>query len=169
MRQTLTLRKARPDDLSAIDRLLARSYPRLLAADYPPSVLVTAVPRLIRARPELIASGRYYVVEDGDGLLLGAGGWSMARGAGPGESGVAEVRHVATDPSATRRGVASAVVAFSMAQAGAGGARRMDCLSTRTAVPFYRRMGFRALGSTTVPLAPGIAIEVERMSRQLDD
>ena len=55
---TLTLRHATPSDLAAVDALLARSYPRLLAADYPPSVLVTAVPIIARARPELLASGR---------------------------------------------------------------------------------------------------------------
>ena len=55
---TLTLRHATPSDLAAVDALLARSYPRLLAADYSASVLVTAVPIIARARPELLASGR---------------------------------------------------------------------------------------------------------------
>ncbi len=38
MPDLLTLRPAVPADLSAVDALLARSYPKLLAPDYPPSV-----------------------------------------------------------------------------------------------------------------------------------
>ena len=70
MTQDIFLRVATPADLAAVDALLARSYPRLLAADYPPSVLVTALPLISRARPELLASGTYYVVEDGDILNI---------------------------------------------------------------------------------------------------
>lgn len=47
---TLILRPATLDDLAAVDRLLADSYPRLLAADYAPSVLVTALPIISRAQ-----------------------------------------------------------------------------------------------------------------------
>ena len=61
MAQSFSLRRANPDDLSALDLLLARSYPRLLKADYPPSVVVLALPIIVRARPELLASGRYFV------------------------------------------------------------------------------------------------------------
>lgn len=63
----LHLRLARPGDLSAVDALFAHSYARLIRADYPPSVLVTAVPRLARAQPALLASGRYWLAEtEGD-------------------------------------------------------------------------------------------------------
>lgn len=41
---SLTFRTALRGDLSAVDALMARSYAKLLAADYPPSVLVTALP-----------------------------------------------------------------------------------------------------------------------------
>lgn len=109
----LTVRLARPSDLAAVDGLLARSYPPLLAADYPPSVMVTALPIIARARPELLASGRYFLAFGAQGDLLGAGGWSVAA---PGRSDwpeveatgrqIAHVRHLATDPAAVRRGVA---------------------------------------------------------------
>ena len=76
MADTITLRLATPADLAAVDALLARAYPRLLAADYPPSVLVIAVPLIARARPELLASGRYWLACDSAGTVLAAGGWS---------------------------------------------------------------------------------------------
>lgn len=169
MTQTLSLRIARPDDLSAVDLLLSRSYPRLLARDYPPSALVTAVPLITRARPDLLASGRYYVVEDTAGRILGAGGWSLAvpaRRLGPDDARrVAHIRHVATDPEATRRGIGSAIMRWAMAAAVAEGVSGFECLSTRTAVPFYAALGFITAGQVDLTLAPGIVFPAVRMLR----
>ena len=165
---TVTLRPALAADIARIDVLLARSYPKLLKADYPPSVLVTALPLISRASPSLVASGRYYLAEDADGCLLGAGGWSIAAPGGGGETpGTAHVRHVATDPAALRRGVGRALMDEIVAAAGQAGARRLDCLSTRTAVAFYRAMGFDTLGTVEVALRPGIAFPAVRMQRAL--
>jgi GNAT superfamily N-acetyltransferase len=168
---TLTLRPASPADLSAVDALLARSYPRLLAADYPPSVMVLAVPIIARARPELLASGRYWLAEDPAGRLLGSGGWSArapsprdeAKGPRRSQQGVAHVRHVATDPDAVRQGVGRALMARVMAEARAAGFAQMECLSTRTAVPFYAAVGFHAVGPVHVNLAPGIDFPATQM------
>jgi GNAT superfamily N-acetyltransferase len=155
---TLTLRPARLADLAAVDLLLQRSYPRLLKADYPPSTLVCAVPLLVRANPRLLASGRYFLALRG-GRLLGAGGYS------PGAGGLAHIRHVATDPDALRQGIGAAVLRHVFAAAAGEGLRRFACLATRTAVPFYQSLGFRALGPVTVPLAPGIGFEAVQMIR----
>ena len=75
---TFAVRPATKSDMDAIDGLLSRSYPALLKADYAPSILVTAVPRMTKAQPALIKSGTYYVAEDPCGALLGAGGWTFA-------------------------------------------------------------------------------------------
>ena len=170
MTLTLILRAARLSDLSAVDTLLSRSYPRLLAMDYPPSVMVTALPIIARARPELLASGRYFLAFAQDGQLVGAGGWS---GAAPGRSDqpeqqatgtqIGHIRHVATDPSVVRQGVARAVLGAIFEAARAAGMAEMECLSTRTAVPFYTSMGFRVLGAVDVPLRPGIVFPAVRM------
>ena len=66
------IRPSRDSDLAAVDALLARSYPKLLKADYPPSVLVTALPIISRARPELVGCGSYYVAEE-EGRSIGVG------------------------------------------------------------------------------------------------
>ena len=157
MIQNLTLRLARPDDLAAVDALLARSFPRLLKDDYPPSILVTVVPLIARARPGLLASGRYFVVEDTAGRILGAGGYS------PDGRGRAEIRHVATDPEVVRQGVGRRLLSGVFAAAEAEGVRGYDCLSTRTAVPFYAAMGFRVAGPVAVPILPALAFPAIRM------
>ena len=170
MVQPFAIRRATQGDLSALDTLLQRSYPRLLKADYPPSILVMALPIIVRARPELLASQRYFVaVEDGTGRLLGAGGYSLAapprRGAASDlrEKQIGHIRHVVTDPDMTRAGIGRAVISCVLKAAGAEGVTVFDCLSTRTAVPFYAALGFRTVGAANVPLAPGIEFPAIRM------
>jgi GNAT superfamily N-acetyltransferase len=157
---TLTLRPAIKDDLAAVDRLLADSYPRLLAADYPPSVLVTALPIISRAQPELVISGRYFLALQGEDLLA-AGGWSMAA------PGMGHVRHVVTDYRHQRRGIGRALMGAVLADARAADVGRMACLSTLTAERFYASLGFRSLGPAMVPLRPGIDFPAVRMEMRL--
>lgn len=168
MTSTIAIRRAGPADLAAVDRLLSRSYPRLLAADYPPSTLVLAVPLISRARPELLASGRYFLALDAAGIVVAAGGWSTG---GPDGSvtgsQTGQVRHVATDPDVTRQGIGRRLMHEVMADAGRAGMRRLSCLSTRTAVPFYAALGFRVMGATDVPLRPGIVFPAVRMLVEL--
>jgi GNAT superfamily N-acetyltransferase len=168
MTDLLTLRPATAADLAAVDALLAHSYPRLLAADYPPSILVTALPLIARARPELLVSGTYWVAVAADGEVVGAGGWTPgAPGDGTTAAGTGHVRHVVTRAGRVRQGIGRALMARVMAQAAGAGVRRLDCLSTRTAVPFYGALGFRALGPVEVPLRPGIVFPAVRMERAL--
>ncbi|MEO0865606.1 MAG: hypothetical protein AAFY39_13690, partial [Pseudomonadota bacterium] len=65
----MIIRPSTKADMAAVDALLARTYPKLLKADYPPSVLVTALPVISRARPELLVCGTYYVA-DQDSVIL---------------------------------------------------------------------------------------------------
>ncbi|MGL4238887.1 GNAT family N-acetyltransferase [Tabrizicola sp.] len=171
MDQTLTLRRAGLEDLAAVDRLLARSYPKLLAADYPPSTMVLAVPIIARAQPRLLASGRYFVAVDAAGRVLAAGGWSLATpggGQGAVRPDTGHVRHVATDPDVTRKGIGRELMAAVMQDAAKAGLQWLDCLSTRTAVPFYAALGFRVLYPTEVPLGPGIVFPAVRMLAELE-
>ena len=157
---TRTVRVARPDDLAGVDALLARSYPRLLKPHYPASTLVMAVPLIARAKPELLRSGRYFVVEAA-GQIVGAGGWSADRGL----AGLGHIRHVATDPDAVRLGIGRALMGAVLAQAQAAGISGLHCLSTRMAVPFYAALGFRELREASIPLAPGISFPAVLMRR----
>jgi len=151
-------------DLAAVDALLARSYPRLLKPDYPASVLVTALPIISRAQPDLVMSGSYWVAVQGQ-ALVGAGGWTRAAPAGsmPDER-AGHVRHVMTDDRAVRRGIGRGLMARVKAQAMAAGVTQLDCLATRTAVPFYTAMGFATLGPVEVPLRAGISFPAVRMT-----
>ncbi len=164
MTPTISLRHASLADLSVVDALLARSYTRLLRPDYPPSTLVLALPRIVRARPELLASGRYFLAEDRDGRVLAAGGWSLGSPSGAARTAdTGHVRHVATDPDAVRRGIGRALMTRVMLDARGAGMAWLDCLSTRTAVPFYAALGFWPLHNADITLAPGIVFPAVRM------
>ena len=149
-------------DLAAVDALLARTYPKLLKADYPPSVLVTALPIISRAQPKLVTSGTYYVVEEEE-RVLGAGGWTQDRS----DATLGHIRHVVTDDRALRRGVGRALMQRSFDAARAAGMTRMECWATRTAVPFYTALGFNEVGLIDVPLGNGIVFPSIRMMRDL--
>lgn len=157
----LFVRLADRDDIAAVDGVLARSYPRLLKNDYPPSVLVTALPLISRAQPGLITCGSYFVAVSPSGQIIGAGGWTPRRGV-PGQG---DVRHLATDDRHVRRGVGRALMAAIHGHACAAGITHMDCKATRTAVPFYAAMGYRRVHDMTVDLRAGIGFPAVRMER----
>ena len=162
----IDVRVAGAGDVPGVDDLLARSYPRLLAPDYPPSVLVTAIPLIARAQPRLVRSGRYYVAVLGD-AIVGAGGWSGRGPSGEDAPGVAHVRHFVTDPDQTRRGIGSAILTTCFEAASEAGFQGMACYSTRTAVPFYAANGFEAKGEVEIPLRPGIGFPAIAMVRRI--
>lgn len=164
----ITLRTASASDIAGIDALLARAYPRLLKADYAPSLLVMAVPRIARAQPALVTCGTYHVATDEAGTILAAGGWTRAApGAGALQEGVGNIRHVVTDDRLTRRGIGRALLSRVIDEARAQGIVRLDCLSTLTAVPFYRALGFAGDRAVTIPLGPGIDFPAVAMTRAL--
>ncbi len=158
----MRVRPSMKSDLAAVDALLARTYPKLLKADYPPSVLVTALPLISRAQPALLTCGTYYVVEQ-DSAIVGAGGWTPDRK----DSTLGHIRHVVTDDRALRRGVGRALMHHCFDEARAAGTLRMECWSTRTAEPFYRALGFESLGPMEVTLQAGITFPSIRMIRDL--
>jgi len=163
----LILRPASRDDLSALDALYARAYPKLLRPDYPPSVLVTALPVISRVQPGLVASGSYFVAELG-GRIVAAGGWTPARpGTGQRDPGRGNIRHVVTDDRMVRRGIGRRLMAHVIADARGAGCTWLHCLSTRTAVPFYAALGFVAGREVTVPVGGAVPFPAIEMRREL--
>jgi GNAT superfamily N-acetyltransferase len=164
----ITIRPTNARDLPRIDALLTASYPALLKPDYPPSVLVTALPIITRANPALLRSGTYFLAEDAEGRALAAGGWTYSApqgGVGPRDLG--HVRHVVAHPDVTRQGLASAILERCFREARAEGLTWMMAQATRTAVPFYRAMGFEERAEIEVMLRPGIGFPAVEMARGL--
>ena len=158
----ITIRPATPQDTAAVDALLQRTYPRLLKADYPPSVLVGAIPAMTRARPQLMSCGTYYLAIEGDEVIA-AGGWTPDRK----RAGWADIRHVVTDDRHLRRGIGRALMDHSFATARTAGIINMECWATLTAEPFYAAVGFQRIAPMVVQLQGAIDFPAIRMQRSL--
>ena len=145
--------------------MLARSYRALLAPDYEPSLLRDALPLISVARPSLLSCGTYFVAEHDD-RILAAGGWTdLSPHGAPGRAGVGHIRHVACDPSVTRKGVTSRLMTQVLNSARAAGVTELRCQSTLTAVPFYESQGFGVLGRIDVRLPTGVLFPAMQMVR----
>ncbi|MCH2078804.1 MAG: GNAT family N-acetyltransferase [Rhodobacteraceae bacterium] len=158
-----SIRPATPADTASVDALLQRTYPRLLKADYLPSVLVGAIPAMTRAQPALMSCGTYFLAEATDGAIVGAGGWTRDRR----RRTKGHVRHVVTDDRTLRLGVGRALMEHSFATAKAAGIKEMECWATLTAVRFYKAVGFREIGPMNVQLQGAIDFPAIRMERAL--
>ncbi len=165
----ITIRTTTIADLGAVDGLLVRSFAVQLKPDYPASALVLALPLISKARPGLLASGTYFAAVEGE-KVIGVGGWSWAAPTGVSSLGpidVAHVRHFVTDHRCTRRGVGRMLMSRIIETAQDRGVAALDCLSTRTAVPFYKACGFEEVGQIDVQLRPGIVFPSVRMFRPI--
>lgn len=160
---SFTLRPSTIADFDAVDALLARAYPVLLAPDYSAEVLARTLPVISRAQPDLLSCGTYFLAVERGGHLLGAGGWTQDAT----QSALGHVRHVVTDDRAVRRGVGRAILSHALEGARAAGIERMACTATRTAVPFYRALGFAEIGPVDLELAPGIVFPAVEMTQAL--
>lgn len=159
MAEDFNIRVATRADISGVDALLAKCYPKLLKPDYPPSVMVTALPLISKAQPKLVTCGSYYVAETASGEIIGVGG--ITRDKAIATKG--HVRHVGTDPDMARRGVGRALLTHALDQAAVDGMGEIECWSTFTAERFYASLGFETIGPIDVPLQPGITFPSLRM------
>lgn len=153
------VRVTTPADAAAVAAVLTASYPVLLAPSYDAALLAKALPLMTRANPALLASGTYYLAETADDTPIGCGGWTFARPGAPDDPIVpdlAHIRHFATDPAWTGRGVGRALFERCRADAQAAGARRFEAYSTLAAEAFYRRMGFETVARFNVAMGPEV-------------
>lgn len=148
------IRIALPVDAAAVTELLLRTYPTLMASSYDAGLLAAALPVMTRANPELLASGKYYVAEE-DGRLVGCGGWSLDQpGSGRIEAGLSHLRHFATDPEMTRRGIGRSIILRCAADAAAHGTTRFQAFAGLNAEPFYRSLGLKRLAVFDLAMGP---------------
>lgn len=153
----MMIRIAGLDDFSAVEALLARSYPVMMATAYEERVLARALLLMTKAKVELLASGTFYIVED-EGHVVGCGGWtSGAPGSGETVKGLAHLRHFAVDPARARHGIGRAIFTHCARTASAQGAVRFQAFSGLNAEPFYARMGLVRLKAVSIPMGSDVA------------
>jgi len=164
----MLVRPATPSDAAAVAAVLAASYPALMRGAYPADLLALTLPLIVSPNPALLASGTYYLAEAKSGEALGCGGWSTsAPGSRRREPGTAHIRHFATHPAWTGRGVGRAVYARCEEDARAAGIARFICYASLNGEPFYRALGFRPLRRIEVPMGGGLRFPAILMVREI--
>ncbi len=161
------LRLATPADAVEVGRLLEESYPALMASAYDEAALAPALSLMTKANPALLRSGTYYVAAAPAGLLVGCGGWTLEQpGTGAVEARVAHLRHFATHPDWTRRGVGRAIYRQCEAAARSAGVLALECYSSLNAEKFYAALGFARIREFDAELRPGVALRSVLMRRE---
>lgn len=159
----MRIRSTHSNDAAAVGHLLERAYPLLMAPSYEAHVLARALPTMTTAKPDLLASGTYYVAENA-GRIVGCGGWTSGQpGSGRLEDGLAHLRHFATDPAVVRQGIGRAIFARCAADAALRGAARFRVFASLNAEPFYRSLGLGRLDVIAIPIGPDATLPVVLM------
>ena len=162
----VVLREALPSDGLAVESILSASYSQLLKGAYSESLLAVALPALTTANRALLASGTFYLAENASGRLVGCGGWTHQRpGTGEREEGIAHIRHFATHPDWSGRGVGRLIYDHCEGQAREAGVKLFDCYSTLNAQPFYAALGFKTISAKEVMLRGTIRFPTVLMRR----
>ncbi|HYI39509.1 MAG TPA: GNAT family N-acetyltransferase [Allosphingosinicella sp.] len=164
----MRLRVAMLEDSDAVSAVLGPSYARLMAAAYPPELLARTLPSITRANPDLLSSGHYYLVEADTGEPAGCGGWSAdPPGRRDDDPHRAHIRHFATHPDWTRRGVGRLLYKRCAADARAAGFTLFECWASLNGEGFYASLGFRPLGRIETQMPGGVLFPAIRMERSI--
>ena len=164
----MRLRIAMPEDAEAVASVLRPSCTELMAGAYPPDLLERTLPAITRANPVLLSSGRYYLVETRSGQPAGCGGWSPdPPGRADDDPERAHIRHFATHPAWTRRGVGRLLYERCAADAGAAGFILFEAWASLNGESFYASLGFRSLGRIDAAMPGGVLFPAIRMERAI--
>jgi len=172
----IAIRPARPADIPAIRAMQERSL-RVLGGAFYTAGEIDAFLAGIGTMDDAVVYEGHYFVAGADGAILGSGGWSRnapgydrARSSGVADQAVAggaTVRSVFVDPAATRRGIASAIMARLERNAIAHGIGMLGMMATLSGVAFYVRLGYRPQGEKTLALPGGLQFGCVTMSKPL--
>lgn len=159
-------RIATSQDGAQINTLMMASYCELMTTHYQPDTLELALPLMTKANPSLLRSGTYYIAETIDRTIVGCGGWTMKRpGTGEVAEGHGHLRHFATHPGFTGKGIGRAIYKICETQAKRAGIDRLECYANLNAQHFYKALGFEPFEEVQVHLRSNVTFASMRMTR----
>ncbi|MDP2779541.1 GNAT family N-acetyltransferase [Devosia sp.] len=168
------IRLARPADIPAIRSMQERSMWVLGGDFYSANDIASFLTLFGTMDDAVVDEGHYFVAEDRRGAILGSGGWTRSRpryataSAGTRTpSDAPTVRSVFVDPAATRRGVASAIMARTEQDAVDHGAEMLQLTATLSGVALYHRLGYQTEEVTALELPDRSRFECVRMRKAL--
>lgn len=175
----LTSRIATPDDLAALDALMARAIAQLQEGLISPAQVAVSHKTMGLDR-QLVADGTYFVAL-ADGRIAGCGGWSWRATLFGGDDSVvarepraldpatepAKVRAMYTDPAFARQGIGAFVLDLCESAARSAGFSRVELMATLSGARLYRKAGYRVVEALESPPVDGITVPLLRMEKGL--
>src|SRR5262245_42063300 len=174
------LRPARPEDVPAIESLMAVSMRGLFPLYYSAAQTASAAESFAHLDRYMIEDGTYFVIE-ADGELVACGGWTGRARVTPDsdddptlprildpKTEPARIRQMFVRPDWARRGLATRLLQAGEAAAKDVGFRRLELGATLNGAPVYRRFGFRELERIEIRLHDGGSIEGVHMEKPID-
>ncbi|MBX9462659.1 MAG: GNAT family N-acetyltransferase [Aquamicrobium sp.] len=153
------VRPALSADIPAIRAMQERSMWVLGGDFYTPTQIANFLTRFGTMDDAVVKEGHFFVAEDLRGAILGSGGWTCLRPAyaqelsvGEAATGMPTVRSVFVDPAATRRGIASAIMAQIENDALADGVDVLQLTATLSGAPLYKSFGYETEENTELIL-----------------
>lgn len=168
MASDFAVRVATAEDEALVGDLLEASYSVLMPPSYDAAAMAAALPIITRASPALLASGTFYLAVDRGGPIVGCGGWTRERpGTGETVPELGHIRHFATHPTWTGRGIGRALYTRCEDVARSAGVKRFECYASLNAEKFYRALGFDSVRRIAIPLGQGSTLPSVLMERSI--
>jgi GNAT superfamily N-acetyltransferase len=175
----LSIRPATLADLPSLHRVAERAVWSVLAGQHYTHEQMAAARAAegYNVEPGLVADGTYYVLEV-DSVVVGGSGWSGHSGFHPplvgGAAaepelvrGVAVMRASYVDPAWCRRGLGTLLAHTTEAAASMSGFAIFEAMCTPASEALRRKLGYRLLRRTDLPLIKGVSISMAHMRKEL--
>lgn len=175
------IRKAKLDDVPAIEKLIAESVRGLSTEDYDARQIELSIRTVFGVDSELIADETYFVVESETGEMAGCGGWSKRKtlyGASvyaqtrdsellDPEHDAAKIRAFFINPKFARRGIGTMILEACEQEARAHGFKSAEMMATLPGVKLYAVRGYAGDEQTEVPVGENVTIICIKMRKNL--
>ena len=174
-----SIRKAKFEDRSRIEQLIAESARGLSRKDYNDTQIEAAIVTVFGVDTDLIEDGTYFVAESAD-TLVGCGGWSRRKTLFGGDQFAvrdasyldqrtepSKIRAFFVHPDHARKGIAKAILERFEVEAAAYGFQAMELMATLPGVKFYEACGYSAQGTYDLELLEGVKLELVPMRKEL--
>jgi GNAT superfamily N-acetyltransferase len=168
---SVTLRKARFDDVPALQSLIARSARGLSTAEYRPAQVEGALRGAFGVDTQLLNDETYFVAEE-SGAIVGCGGWSFRSTLFGNDSRSgrdsslldprsqpAKIRAFFVDPAWARRGIGTLLLERCEQEARTRGFSEVELMATLPGVKLYAARGY--VGSEMVRYEVGVGESIE--------
>ena len=175
MSSDIVIRFADPTDRRELRAMQALSFRTLGAPYYDGEVIDAFLASVGTMDDTLLHDGTFLAAVQGD-RIVGCGGWSsrtpgyssrIAGGPAPAPLRQATVRSIFVHPDFARRGIASAIMAAVEAEIAATNFGTAALTSTLSAIPLYRRLGYRGGTRTVLYLQGGLTFVGLGMAKQM--